>query len=282
MKILLTGADGFTGAHFSRMANADGHEILALRTDLRSKGDLAREIALLDFTHVVHLAGISFVGHEDPRGFYDVNLIGTLNLLEALTASASLIKGVLLASSANVYGNCPNSPISEAEAPHPINHYAMSKYAMEIMASPFGEKLPLIFARPFNYTGPGQNGSFLIPKLVDHFKRKAPKVVLGNLDVEREFNDVRFVCQSYLTLLQSSCHGETFNICSGRTYTLKAICELLESLTGHKTTLETNPDFVRQNELRNLCGNPCKLEQTIGSLPIKNIDETLRWMLDSP
>src|SRR5690606_29793103 len=135
-------------------------------------------------------------------------------------------RSVLLASSANVYGNTECSPIAETQPPAPVNHYAMSKLAMEHMARTYADRLPLFFTRPFNYTGPGQDASFVIPKLVTHFARRAPAVELGNLDVEREFNDVRFVCEAYLSLLQKAVPGEVYNICTGAPLTLRAVIDL--------------------------------------------------------
>ena len=160
----------------------------------------------------VHLAAISFVGHADTGAFYDVNVLGTLSLLESLVALPKAPRHILLASSANVYGNCDVSPISEERQPVPVNHYAMSKLAMEYMARNYLDRLPLFFVRPFNYTGLGQTGSFLIPKLVQHFAVNATCIELGNLDVEREFNDVRFVCDAYLKLLVNAVPGEVYNV----------------------------------------------------------------------
>ncbi len=228
---------------------------------------------------VVHLAGISFVGHDDKRAFYDVNLFGTLSLLDALAPISRQIRCVLLASSANVYGNCEASPISESQPPAPINHYAMSKLAMEHLARNRAGRLPIIIARPFNYTGPGQQTSFLIPKLVDHFVRKASFVDLGNLDVEREFNDVRTVCDAYLRLLESGKPGETYNVCTGVPHVLRHLLEALTRHTGHRLLARVHPDFVRSNEVHRLCGNPAKLQSAIGGLRTIELEETLRWML---
>lgn len=279
MNILLTGAQGFTGQHFAVAAAAAGHDVTPLTANLLDTPALRAEVSDRHFDAVVHLAGISFVGHADERAFYDVNLFGTLNLLEALGHSDGLPDCVLLASSANVYGNCETSPIAESQPPAPVNHYAMSKLAMEHMARTHAHRLPLVVARPFNYTGPGQSASFLIPKLVEHFARKASTIEMGNLFVEREFNDVRMVCDAYLRLLHSGKPGETYNICSGRPYTLHHVLEKLTKLTGHSVQVEVSPTFERANEVRRLCGSPRKLETAIGTLAIRDLDESLSWML---
>ncbi len=282
MRILLTGADGFTGRHFVREATSAGHACLALRSDLTQPDQIAAELAALEFDAVVHLAGISFVGHADERAFYDVNLFGTLNLLDAVAARNLPLRSVLLASSANVYGNTLNSPIGESEPPAPRNQYAMSKLAMEHMALSRGDKLPLVIARPFNYTGPGHALSFVIPKLVDHFRRHAPEVSLGNLHVEREYNDVRYVCAAYLRLLQAPPLGEAVNICSGTTYDFERVLALLRELTGHAIDVQVDPNLVRTNEIHRLCGDPSRLLAATGPLPSFTLRDTLAWMLESP
>ena len=279
MKLLVTGADGFTGRHFVTSARACEHEVVALQANLNDRDALIREVTHVAPEAVVHLAAISFVGHADASAFYVANVIGTLNLLEALAAAAQRPRSVLLASSANVYGNCEQSPITEAQPPAPINHYAMSKLAMEYMARTYLDRLPLFFVRPFNYTGPGQAESFVIPKLIAHFGRRAEAVELGNFDVEREFNDVRFVCEVYLQLLQKAKSGEVYNVCTGNPITLKSVVALLTQITGHRLRVNVNTAFVRNNEIHRLCGFPAKLENCIGHLSYPTLEETLKWML---
>ncbi|MEI2635684.1 MAG: GDP-mannose 4,6-dehydratase [Methylotenera sp.] len=280
MRILLTGADGFTGRHFVPIAQARGHEVIPLQADLNDCDAIHVEVAQASPEAVVHLAAISFVGHADVSAFYDVNVIGTLNLLDALAATKHPPQKILLASSANVYGNCEQSPIKETQEPAPINHYAMSKLSMEFMALAYHAQLPLFFVRPFNYTGPGQASSFLIPKLVSHFARRAEFVELGNLDVEREFNDVRFVCDTYLELLKKAKTKEIYNVCSGKPVTLKSVLAILSKISDHELKVKTNPAFVRNNELHRLCGSPAKLIKAVGEIPKPLLEDTLRWMLE--
>jgi len=205
-----------------------------------------------------------------------------MNLLSALATLPGVPKCVLLASSANIYGNCAASPIDELQAIAPVNHYAMSKATMEKVARLFSDRLPVVIARPFNYTGRGQELQFLIPKLVDHFKRRAPSVALGNLDVEREFNDVRMVCAAYLALLEKGQVGEAYNICTGNSYSLTSVLQALQSLTGHFLEVGGNPEFVREGEVHKLCGNPSKLLSTVGLLEQYTLLQTLSWMLEAP
>lgn len=281
MNILLTGAGGFTGLFFKQHAEDAGHTVWPLVADLTDKAAVAAEVARVQPTTVMHLAAISFVGHANETAFYSVNVLGTLNLLAALVALQVAPTKVLLASSANVYGNCDASPISEIQVAAPINHYANSKLAMEHMALTYADRLPLVITRPFNYTGAGQALQFLIPKLVDYFARKADRIELGNLHVAREFNDVRMVCDVYLKLLTHGESGQIYNVCSGKPYALQHVVTALEQITGHRMTVDVNPAFVRANEVYRLCGNPAKLKAALGSFEDWHLEETLRWMLDN-
>lgn len=282
MKILLTGAAGFTGLFFKSAAEAAGHQVVALQANLTDKAAVADEVLQTAPDVVVHLASISFVGHADDTAFYGVNVVGTMNLLAGLAALPVKPRKVLLASSANVYGNCDASPITEAQSAAPVNHYAMSKLAMEHMARTYLDRLPVLFSRPFNYTGPGQAPNFLIPKLLSHFARRASAIELGNLHVEREFNDVRMVCDAYLALLAHGVPGEVYNVCSGQPYTLQHVIALLSGITGHSMDVQVNPAFVRANELHRLCGSPDKLLACTGPLKSYALEATLAWMLESP
>ncbi len=280
-KILLTGAAGFTGLFFKSAAEAAGHQVVALKADLMDRAAVAAEVLQAAPDAVVHLAAISFVGHADDTAFYGVNVVGTMNLLAGLAALPVKPSKVLLASSANIYGNCDASPITELQPAAPVNHYAMSKLAMEQMAWTYLDRLPIVITRPFNYTGPGQAPQFLIPKLVSHFARRAPAIELGNLHVEREFNDVRMVCDAYLALLAHGVPGEAYNVCSGQPYTLQLVIGLLSGITGHTMDVQVNPAFVRANEVHRLCGSPDKLLACTGPLKSYALEATLAWMLES-
>lgn len=279
MRLLLTGADGFTGRHMVRGAQEVGYEVHGLQSDLTDAAALAQEAAAFAPTHVVHLAAISAVTHADELAFYRVNVLGTDHLLKALAALPEPPYKVLLASSANVYGNAEQSPITEQQPPAPVNHYAISKLAMEHVALMHAGHLPTVLARPFNYTGVGHDERFALPKLVSHFARNAEHIELGNLDVEREFNDVRMVVQAYLRLLEQGVAGETYNVCTGKPVALQEVIQMLVALTGHQPIITVNPAFVRANEIRRLCGAPAKLIDATGTLPGYTLKDTLSWML---
>jgi GDP-6-deoxy-D-talose 4-dehydrogenase len=279
--ILLTGADGFTGQHLTREARKRGYQILPLQSDLVDAKSITGELSGKTFEYVVHLAAISAVTHADELALYQVNLLGTHNLLQALSAQIPTPSKVIIASSANVYGNATESPINELATPAPVNHYAMSKLAMEFMLEKYRRHLPLVTVRPFNYTGVGHDNRFVIHKLVNHFSKHSAWVDLGNVSVEREFNDVRTVCGAYLDLLIHGVNQEVYNICSGKTYSLTQVVDTLSRLSGHKLEIRINPDFVRTNEVHRLCGDPGKLEACLGKLEHPTLEDTLQWMLSS-
>ena len=295
--VLITGLRGFTGHYLGTALRACGARVVGLvqgsaqgadeiACDLTDARAVRAAVALVRPTQVVHLAALAFVGHVDARAFYDVNLFGTLNLLEALAdlpgvMDAPLSK-VLIASSANVYGTPEVEVISEAVCPAPVNHYACSKLAMEHMARTWMERLPIVIARPFNYTGVGQDEKFLIPKIVNHFKRRAPLIELGNLDVARDFSDVRDVVAAYLGLLDApQSTGQTVNVCSGKAHALRDVLAMASTISGHTLDVRVNPAFVRTNEISVLRGSHDKLTQTTGFEPCFALNDTLNWMLNS-
>jgi len=285
LKLLVTGADGFTGQHLCSRAAKAGYEVFKLKADLLDREALQNEVLLVQPDLVAHLAAISFVGSPNKVSFYAVNVIGTTNLLDTILELPQAPLKVLLASSANVYGNCDISPIDENITPNPINHYAVSKLAMEKMALTYSEKIPIVITRPFNYTGPGQDINFIIPKLVEHFLTKRPTVSLGNLNVEREFNDVNLVCESYLNLLTYGVPGETYNVCSGVAYSLQFVIDKLSSMTGHSIKVKVDPRFMRSNEVALLKGDPSKLDNLLKNSSVvqkkSNFESTLSTMLNT-
>ncbi|MBU3625051.1 GDP-mannose 4,6-dehydratase [Polynucleobacter sp. JS-Safj-400b-B2] len=281
MRLLLTGSDGFTGVHLSKAASNAGYEVFPLKSDLSDAVAISEEVTRIAPTHVIHLAGISAVTHEDQQELYKVNLFGTLNLLDALQKVSGPIQKIILASSANVYGSVikGGDSIGEDYCPMPVNQYAMSKLAMEYMARSYLDQLPIVIARPFNYTGVGHDNRFVIPKIVEHFSNGKSQIELGNLKVEREYNDVRNVAQIYLDLLQKGHKGEIYNIASGRAYSLEVVIDLLRNIFGQSMHVSVNPAFVRKNDIPVLSGNPEKLERCIGKIHWHELKDTLAWML---
>ncbi|MED5619499.1 GDP-mannose 4,6-dehydratase [Ideonella sp. BN130291] len=298
-KVLVTGADGFTGRYLVRRLAAAGHEVhglvhhsptmpvegatSVLQADLRDAEGLARMAKAMQPQWVAHLAAIAFVAHGDADAMYATNLVGTRHLLEALVSCGTLPEAVLLASSANVYGNSTEGSLDESSDPAPANDYAVSKLAMEYLARLYASRLPLIVTRPFNYTGVGQSESFLLPKIISHVRRRAALIELGNLHVARDFSDVRMVVEAYARLLQTpAATGGTFNVCSGRAYTLQEVLDMVKRLSGHPFEVRVNPAFVRSNEVTVLLGDRRRLDECIGPLEPIALQDTLDWMLRAP
>lgn len=278
MRTLISGLSGFTGQYLQAELRAHHHEVVGLDSDLTNAPALEAEVCRVQPDWVVHLAGIAFVGHGEPNDFYRVNLMGTRNLLAALAACSKSPACVLLASSANVYGNATEGVLDETAAPSPANDYAVSKLAMEHMARLWMDKLPIVIARPFNYTGVGQSETFLLPKIVAHYRRRDATIELGNLDVVRDFSDVRVVAKKYLRLLQAGVQGHTFNVCSGVGSSLLDVIAIMNDLAGYQMEVKVNPQFVRTNEVRRLVGSEQRLHAKIGQCPAIAIAETLEWM----
>ncbi|KVF79290.1 epimerase [Burkholderia sp. FL-7-2-10-S1-D7] len=299
-RAFVTGLTGFTGRYMAQQLEAAGYDVWgtvapgAARPDdpafanctllpvdlldahaMRAAASDARPDA------VVHLAARAHVAQDAPSQTYAVNIVGTRNLLAALAGLDRRPSAVLLASSANIYGNSTAGVLDETVPPAPANDYAVSKLAMEYAAKLWADRLPIVIARPFNYTGVGQDEAYLLPKLVSHYARNAPRISLGNLDVSRDFSDVRDVTTAYLKLLETAPAGETFNVCSERAYSLKEVLAMLSRIAGYVIDVTIDPRFVRHNEVKRLSGSRDKLRRAVGELPVTPLDDTLRWMMEA-
>lgn len=289
-RALITGLAGFTGHYVAQELRAAGYQVVGTTTpghagdahsfavDLCDRAAVAAMVAQVQPDVVAHLAGIAFVGHADVEQIYRVNVCGTRNLLEALAAQPHKASAVLLASSANIYGNTEVAVIGEDVPAAPANDYAVSKLAMEYMARLWQDKLPLIITRPFNYTGLGQHENFLLPKIVGHFRRGAAEIELGNLAVWRDFSDVRMVAASYRRLLAAAPAGQTFNICSGVAHSLGEALDMMADIAGYRIAVRVNPAFVRANEVARLSGDNRRLAAVVGAIAPPPLADTLRWM----
>lgn len=285
----MTGANGFTGIHLVNALNALGASVIPLvgkeslnsneiTVDLRDKQALVEILREYEPEYVVHLAAISFVGHVNDLAFYDVNVIGTYNLLQAICQSGIAAPRILVASSANVYGSLEKERITELDNCEPINHYAVSKFAMEKIVATFYSRLEIVITRPFNYTGIHQADHFLVPKIVSHFKQEKSVIELGNIDVARDYSSVEFVVEAYLRLLTSNVSSEKVNICSGRLISLEDIVKMMEKVSGLKIDVQINPKFVRENEIKVMSGDNSKLLNLIGNIEIEPFENVISKM----
>jgi nucleoside-diphosphate-sugar epimerase len=284
---LLTGASGFTGRCLEPALQSQGYRVVRADPagpqpcDLTDPHAVAEAVLQSESDVVIHLAAVTYVAHDDAEDFYRVNVLGTLNLLQALARLKRTPKRVIVASSANVYGTPKAEVLHESLCPAPVNHYAASKLAMEHMVRTWFEKLPILITRPFNYTGPGQAEHFLVPKIVKHFRERAPYIELGNLQVSRDYSDVEDVVSTYLALLKSDARSEVVNICSGRAIALLDIVEMMNDIAGYRIEVRVSPEFVRQNEVPRLIGSRAKLESLVGIAPPRPFVATLRRMYEA-
>ncbi|MGP8471964.1 NAD-dependent epimerase/dehydratase family protein [Burkholderia sp. PR2] len=299
-RAFVTGLTGFTGRYMAQQLEAAGYDVWGTVAPGAARPDdpafancTLLPVDLLDAQAmraaatdarpdaVVHLAARAHVAQDEPSQTYAVNIVGTRNLLAALAGLDRRPSAVLLASSANIYGNSTAGVLDETVSPAPANDYAVSKLAMEYAAKLWADRLPIVIARPFNYTGVGQDEAYLLPKLVSHYARNAPRISLGNLDVSRDFSDVRDVTTAYLKLLETAPAGETFNVCSERAYSLKEVLAMLSRIAGYVIDVTIDPRFVRHNEVKRLSGSRDKLRRAVGELPVTPLDDTLRWMMEA-
>lgn len=307
--VLITGASGFLGFYVIRALKEQGYQLhgiarsgldLTSRTLLKTYHniDINDQAALNSVVEsvlpniVIHLAGLSFVGHATPLDFYEVNVLGTENLLKALASiEPNVVEHVYLASSATVYGRNAKGKVDESIIPLPQHHYALSKLTMEQMAQNYTNAFPITALRFFNMIGIGQSDCFLMPKLVKHFVERTAQIELGNLDVSRDFSDVRDVA-NWLGILicnhqfqgdmaaQKHRLLEIINVASGVAVPIRSIILDLEHQTGHAPEILQTAELMRTNEIKALWGDNLKLCSIIGQVSQIPLAETLKWMID--
>ena len=279
--LLITGASSFTAPYIAHEAKKLNVKVVAtslsgkhvnkcfdkiVQCDITKQSDVVRTITDINPSKVIHLAGLSFVGHSNLEDFYRVNAIGTDIILNSLKKLNHKISSILISSSANVYGTPNVSKIDESLVPTPVNHYASSKLAMEHIVRTYQENLSIIIARPFNYVGHGQNPLFVVPKIVNAFANRQKSLELGNINVSRDFSSVYDIAKAYLQLINcNEAIGETFNVCSGYPTSLKFIISSLTEISGINVNITTNEAFIRKNEILSLTGSNEKLIKHINN-----------------
>lgn len=260
------------------LANHDGERTIF--APLENLGLLTKTLKYFQPNYIIHLGGVSFANHDDALLYYRVNVVGTDNLLRACFDQCPDIRKIILASSAAIYGDPKLDNILESQPPCPLNHYGISKLSMEYLALTYSNKLPILITRPFNYTGPGQDSKFLIPKIVAHFRREDPVIELGNTAIIREFSDVRDIVENYVALLRRKETGFV-NMCSGNSNSFADIISILRDISGHVITVKINPKFVRDNDLKRLVGDATKLRRLTNYTPKYSLKKTLTDMLNA-
>jgi GDP-4-dehydro-6-deoxy-D-mannose reductase len=287
--VLVTGSSGFVGRHFcSRYGGiplADGEG----QVDLLDPARVRSAIAAARPEAVLHLAAQSSVAasFENPEATFSVNFFGTLHLLEALNATE--FRGVFLyVGSADVYGKTDDThlPITESQQLRPLSPYAVSKVAAEALCYQWSQlqKFRVVLARPFNQIGPGQDPRFAVAHFARQIQRirrgqQPPVVTTGDLNVTRDFTDVRDVVRAYRMLLDLGENGEVYNVCSGRERSLRSMVERLLQLSRVAATLQSDPKLLRPIEQRRFFGNAGKLRAVTGWTPDIPLETTLADIL---
>lgn len=283
MSLLVTGHKGFVGQYLMQQPGAVGFELpnTGALVDLLAPADIDACIEAVRPDWVVHLAAQSSVPNafSDPLATYQANFTGTHHLLAALKKHGFSGR-FLYISTAEVYGQAVEGelPISETARPSPLNPYAVSKLAAETLCSYWTavEGMDIVIARPFNHIGPGQSTRFAIADFAKCIAEmqlglKAPVLEVGDLDVTRDFTDVRDVVRAYLLLLERGQRGQVYNVCSGTEQNMAQAVQTMAEIAGVQLQTRQDPSRFRKASQRRSCGSSGLLRNQTGWRP------TISW-----
>jgi len=283
-RALVTGYNGFVGSHLAAAMEIIPFDDADGLVDLRDAPRVAKAVAALRPDIVYHLAGQAYVGDSfaDPRSTYEINFFGTLNLIQALKA-AGFRGRMLFAGSADVYGRIDESelPVHEDRPLRPLNPYAVSKVAAEALCyQAIRNGFEIILARPFNHVGAGQSSKFVVSDIARRIALIAegqmdPVLTVGDVDVTRDFTDVRDVVRAYQLLIAKGRAGEPYNICSGTERTIRSIMEELCAIAGVKVEVRADPARMRPGEQRRVRGDSSRLRRDTGWQPQIDFHQSL-------
>jgi len=295
-KLLLIGGTGFVGSHMRNALESTCSVVATGReVDVKNVDQLHALIGEVQPDHVVNLAAITTLleSFENPRDTYDINFIGTLNLLMALR-ECHFGGRLLFVSSSEVYGllSVDDLPVCEASIPKPLSPYAVAKVAAEALCYQWSqtEKFEIVTARPFNHIGPGQSERFAI---ADFGRQVAaiklglsePVIHVGDIDTTRDFTDVRDVVSAYRLLLEQGRNGEIYNVCSGQEQSIRSLIERMCELSGVSVELRSDPARYRLSDQRRVRGSNDRLVEDAGWVSNYSLDQTLSdivnyWVLE--
>ena len=282
----MTGAEGFTGNFLVSDLEKWGFDSAEISSKFSKEADLLDKSSLAAFfetarpDHIIHLAAISNPMHVDKDELWSVNVLGTKNLLTALDVNQIAIEKFILASSSAVYDHSIEA-ISEESAVNPTTIYAESKLAAEELCLSHSSLFNVVIVRPFNYTGLGQSESFFVPKIIGALKRGEAELRVGNLEVSRDFSDVRDIVRYYRSILKSEVPGGTYNLCSGTAQRLEEIATMGLSLSGASTKFTSEQSLLRSTDNPVVVGSNKLLQATFGVSPEYSLGDTLSWMLQN-
>ncbi|MBS1096911.1 GDP-mannose 4,6-dehydratase [Gluconobacter sphaericus] len=278
MRLLITGLRGFVGQHLQHQVRRrfPGSEILAAIPDIRDTQAVEKVIAAEKPDHCIHLAAVSTIGaaRKSPDHAWDVNLHGTLNVARAMLRHVPH-STFLFASTAEAYGTTfqRGTALTESAPLAPGNTYAATKAAADLALGAIAkEGLRVIRMRPFNHTGPGQSPDFVVPAFASQIARIAkglqkPEISVGNLDAQRDFLDVRDVCNAYLDVFTANkplTPGTILNVCSGETRSIRSILDDLLTISGINAEIVTDPDRLRPSDIPVARGDATLITSTLG------------------
>ncbi len=300
MKVLITGVDGFSGRYLVNYLKDSGEKLNIVGIDnkknISAPIDEKYNFDLTDFNEtkkyvhkikphlVFHLAGINF--SQNNYDYFNINLIGTINLLQALFLSNCKHKPkILIVGSAAEYGevSSKNLPINEKTPLSPIGLYALTKMIQELIGLQYfnQNKLRIIRVRTFNIVGPGQSDKFVCGKIIDEFIKVKNKmksdIELGDLKSVRDFIDIRDAVQAYWSILKKGKIGDVYNIGSGKPTKISKIIDIT------KKYLNIDP-IISTNSTRSLISKSIadinKIKLQIGWSPNISIEKSIRDMIN--
>ena len=301
MRVLITGASGFAGTWLTAELETNGHVVIALPADVdvREFEPVADFQTAHDVDALVHLAAVSFApdATADPGAAYSVAIRGTANVMEAARLSRTN-PIILVVGSSEVYGapQPDDLPLREEAPLRPATTYAMAKLAQESIALAYADRhdMRVIVVRPFNHIGPGQRTDFVVPALAkrihDAAESGADHISVGNVDVRRDFTDVRDVVRAYRLLLEKmaaeglGAKPAVVNVCSGKSVAIRSIAETFAAFAGADVRLEPDARLVRANDPAEIRGDYTLLGALTGWAPTTSIDDSLRsvWQATAP
>lgn len=281
MKILVTGYSGFIGSYLIRRLH-DLHAELIL-CDLQNGINICNWDEVKDlkgFDIIIHLANLSFVpaSFRDPKKFYEVNYLGTLNMLEL----CRLNKARMIYFSSYMYGNPQYQPIDEQHRIEAYNPYAQTKVICESLCEGYNRdfQVPVTVFRPFNIYGKGQNPDFLIPTIIN--QAKTGKIVIKDDRPKRDYIHVTDIVEAVILALQTPNLQptlQTYNLGTGESHSVKEIIEIVRTLSEHEVDYECTRE-IRPNEVLDTVADITKIKKELHWTPKISLIEGIKSMMD--